>query len=425
MTRSKKVSEVGAVRPAISAKARTFKRSISPVRQIMSFADSNYIRSLGINPDDLISYAGGWVNHAAPEELREAYREIAADDALFHKSGAYSHTLGDIEFKEAVVKFEKHVYGKNDLDPSQVSVSLGGTQAAMALFEVILDPGDKVLLLDPSYCNYPTQLVTGIPDVKILRFPVLDERTWEYRPDSRIEGIRKYIDEHRPKVVLLISPDNPTSQVLSQAFVTAVLDAVTEIGSYLVMDFAYKEIVFNNAYPEYFSWGPRDNFISVRSNSKWCRGLGRRLGWLEAPPFVVEAIESIQNSTILSPDTLHQMAMTRYVNKAIEAGTLLPYLRNTNALYQKAAQRTVESITTLLGFPALEPAGGLFTCMPVGTDGGQFVKDVLTNAGVLFVPGWGFGRTVNNAVRVSYGPLVNDLDKITLGFERVAKYLGR
>jgi len=66
------------VKPNISAKANKFKRLISPVRQIMSYADPNYIKNIGINPEDLISFAGGWVNHQAPKELQKAYEEIAA-----------------------------------------------------------------------------------------------------------------------------------------------------------------------------------------------------------------------------------------------------------------------------------------------------------------------------------------------------------
>ena len=78
--------------------------------------------------------------------------------------------------------------------------------------------------------------------------------------------------------------------------------------------------------------------------------MGRRLGWIEAPEFVVEAIESIQNSTILCPDMMHQMAMTRYIDTAIKNNTLLPYIMNVNKQYQIAAGETVASINKNLGF---------------------------------------------------------------------------
>jgi aspartate/methionine/tyrosine aminotransferase len=413
------------MKPQISAKAEHFKHAISPVRQIMSYADSNYIRSLGIDASNLISYAGGWVNHRAPEPLREAYQDLVSDVTLFHGSGAYPHTLGNREFKEAVVVFEQHVYGMTDLGVEQIGVGVGATQLASDLFEVLLNPGDRVLFLDPSYCNYPTQLTATIPKIEILRFPVLDPQTWVYDPDQRTPDLCAYIRAQRPKVVMLISPDNPTGQVLSQSFVSAVADAVTEIGSVLVIDFAYKELVFGTTTPEYFAWGPTDNFIALRSNSKWCRGLGRRLGWVEAPTFVVEALESAQNSSILAPDMLHQMAMTRYVRAAVEADSLRPYLESTRALYAAAAARMMVAIETHLGLPALTPTGGLFTCVSVGRAGDVFVTDVLQQCGVLFVPGWGFGETLVNAVRVSFGPLVLNPDLIEEGIRKVGGSLSR
>ncbi|MEI6246849.1 MAG: pyridoxal phosphate-dependent aminotransferase, partial [Acidobacteriota bacterium] len=345
------------MKPRLSTRAEQSLNSISPVRQIMSYADSNYIRSLGIDAGNLISYAGGWVNHRAPEELRAAYQRIANDPAAFHAAGAYPHTLGNREFKEAVIAFESHVYGMRGLSVDQIAVGVGSTQLARNVFEILLNPGDAVLMLDPSYCNYPTQLTASIPDVRLIQFPVLDPDTWAYTPDERIPALCRVIAEQRPKVVMLISPDNPTGQVLSHAFVSAVRDAVADVGGVLVMDFAYKELVFNDAYPEYFAWGPSDNFVALRSNSKWCRGLGRRLGWIEAPEFIVTAMESAQNSTILAPDMLHQLAMTAYVAAAIDAGTLRTYLAATNVLYQTAAARMMSAIERHLGLPALTPAG--------------------------------------------------------------------
>ena len=407
----------------ISEKAKKFRRTISPVREIMSYADPDYIRAIGLDPVDLISFAGGWVNHRAPKELREAYVEISLDNDLFHKSGGYPPTLGDIDFKKAVIEFEKHLYGMADLSVSQIAVGLGSTQLTMDLFEVLLNPRDKLLLLDPSYCNFPTQVITGIREVEILRYPVLDQETWEYTADSKADDFYQFILKNRPKVILLISPDNPTSKVLSDKFIESALKAATEVGSFLVIDFAYKEIVFDDAYPKYFSWGPKNNFISLRSNSKWCRGLGRRLGWIEAPEFVIEAMESIQNSTILCPDMLHQMAMTKYITESIANGTLTNYVRDVKRQYKIAAEQMLESIRNNLAYPVLEPEGGLYTCMKVNMDGAKFVEDVLKGSGVLVVPGRGFGGTLRNAVRISYGPLVNDVEKIRIGFEKIANYL--
>jgi len=410
------------MKASISEKAAAFKRSKSPVREIMSYADPKYVKKLGFEPSDIISFAGGWVNHRAPEDLQESYREIIGDDSLFHLSGGYPPTLGTNDCREALVEYEKHLYGMENLGANQIAIGVSSTQLLYDLFQVLLDPGDKVLLLDPSYCNYPMQIVTAM-DAHILRFPVLDVESWRYVADQKIDEFSKYVLKSNPKVVLLVSPDNPTSQILPDEFVQSALDSAREIGSFLVMDFAYKDIVFNESTPRYFSWGPNEHFLSIHSNSKWSRSLGRRLGWIEATEPIIAAMESIQNSSILCPDMLHEMALTRYINTAIEENSLKPYVREMRQKYYIAAQHTVSSIKEYLGLPCLNPQGGLYTCIKLDIDGASFVGNILSETGVLFVPGWGFGRTLRNAVRVSYGPLVNGLDAISRGLEKVGRYL--
>lgn len=406
-------------RPRLSEKATRLRRKVSPVREIMRFADPEYLQSIGVQAEGLISFAGGWVNHESPAELQEAYLEVLASPGDFHHSGSYSATLGTPAARAAVVQFERELYGMSDLASSQVVIGQSSTQLALDLFHVLLDPGDGILLLDPSYCNYPTQLLSSIPDVQLHRFSVIQDEPWAYDADSRIAALRSSILEHRPRVVLLVVPDNPTSQVLSDSFVRAALDAVREVGGFLLIDFAYKEIVFSDRLPEYFSWGPSDNYLSLHSNSKWCRGLGRRLGWIEAPEFICAALESISNSSILCPDTLHQMAFARYVEKAAADGSLVGYVGQMRRKYEAAADHSVAAIDRHLGLPRLTPQGGLYTCVKVGSNSAQYVEDVLKETGVLFVPGWGFGRTLTEAVRISYGPLVNDLDLIDEGLRRV------
>jgi len=406
----------------LSKKIEKIKRKHSPIKEIMNYGDPEYIRKFGINPEDLISFAGGWSNHKSPEKLRKAYESIVSDTEKFHSSGAYSTSIGDRDFRNTICKFEKYLYGM-ELDEKQIAVGLGSTQLTNDLFSVLLDPGDKILLLDPSYCNYPAQLVNAIPDIEIQRFSVIDQEKWEFNADDKIEEFSNYILKNKPKIVMLVSPDNPTSKILSHKFVQAALDAVKEIDAYLVMDFAYKELVYNNVYPEYFSWSPSDNFISLRTNSKWCRSLGRRIGWIEAPEIIVEAMEFVQSSTILSPDKLHQMAFGKFINDSIEDDSLNTYLEKTRKSYKNAAEKTVEIIKKYLDFPVIQPDGGLYVFMDVKTNSAKFVETVLRKTGVLFIPGWGFGRTGTNAVRVSFGPLVDEIDKIEQGIIKISKYL--
>ena len=406
----------------LSEKARKFENEISPVSEILRYADLDYIKSIIKNPNDLISFAGGWVNHNAPEQLRDAYKTISSNIDSFHTSGGYSATLGEKEFKKAICKFEKKLYGM-EICVDEIAVGSGSTQLTMEVLSVLLDPKDKILLLDPTYVNFLPQLMVGFSDIEILRFPIIDENEWKFMADEKIDEFSNFILNEKPKIILLTSPDNPTSKVLSDEFIKKTLEAVKKVGGFLIIDFAYKELVYEDKLPSYFSWSPSDNLILLRSNSKWCRSLGRRLGWIEAPKFVINAMESIQSSTILCPDTLHQMALTKFINDSIENNMLTDYISDTKKMYKHAAKKTTDLIKQNLKFKIIEPDGGLYIFMKVDTDGQEFVQEMLKKTGVLFIPGWGFGNAGKNAVRISFGPLVNDISKIEEGIIKVSKIL--
>jgi len=411
------------MKPTISKSVSTFKCTKSPVREIMDLANPQFFKKAGLDPAEVISFSGGWVNHEAPAQLREAYAGIIRDDKRFHFSGGYSPTIGMPECKSAIVNFEQHLFGADmKLAPENIAIGCNSTQLTFNLMHIMLSPGDKLLMLDPSYCNYPSQ-VTSLDGVKLLRFPVLDVASWRYVADEKIEAFAKFIRAEKPKFILLCAPDNPTSQIPSDAFVKAALAAAQEVGAFLVIDFAYKELVWGGKFPEYFSWGPTDNFVSIHSNSKWCRGLGRRLGWVEGPVEIIEALEAVQGSSILCPDSLHQMALVDYVKSAIASDSIKPYVRATAKLYEAAARRTVAATAEHLQLPCLEPQGGLYTVVRTGKESSAFTRRLLEKTGVIFVPGWGFGETLKNAVRLSYGPLVHHLDKIDAALQRVGKFL--
>lgn len=422
------------MKPSLSRIVRQQIERPSPIRQIMKMADRKNIINMGLDPENVISFGGGWVNHEAPERLREIYREIAEDELLFHRSGGYSATAGDMETREALADMERHLFGM-DIDAGNIIVGEGSTQLTNDVLRTIADPGDGIVLLDPTYANYEGQLIysTGEDvgdaiEAKIYRLRAMDTDAWEFMPDvdDAVERLKKLYSSRKPKVIMFPAPDNPTSQIPPEEFAKAALDLSMDYGGYLVLDFAYKTQVFGEL-PKYFSWSPKEheNLINILSNSKWGRGLGRRLGWVEASEDVIAGMERTQQVSILCPDTLHQMAITRYITEALQDGSLKRYLEKVRKEYKKAADITIDAIDKYLGMRRLVPEGGLYTVMDVGMDGDDFVPEVLKNTGVLFIPGGGFGSTLKNAVRISYGPLVNDTEKITEGIKRVAEYLNK
>ncbi|MDX1388951.1 MAG: aminotransferase class I/II-fold pyridoxal phosphate-dependent enzyme, partial [Acidobacteriota bacterium] len=98
------------------------------------------------------------VDHEAPEALREEYERIAADPGTFHGLGAYSPTRGLPRLREALLQLDRALYATPSLGPEHVLVGASSTQLTFSLFLALLDPGDRVVLFDPTYANIPPQL---------------------------------------------------------------------------------------------------------------------------------------------------------------------------------------------------------------------------------------------------------------------------
>jgi aspartate/methionine/tyrosine aminotransferase len=138
---------------------------------------------------------------------------------------------------------------------------------------------------------------------------------------------------------------------------------------------------------------------------------------------VIDAVERVQQCSLLCPDTLSQHAMTRYLAQAIDDGSLRAYVDATNALYTEAARVTCAAVDEHLTRPRLDPMGGLYTVVDVGTDADEFVPRALRATGVLVVPGGGFGPSLKTGIRISFGPLVNTPGKIVEGLERLGRWM--
>jgi aspartate aminotransferase len=256
---------------------------------------------------------------------------------------------------------------------------------------------------------------------------VLDTDSWTYfsNPADILDRIEAALGEHRPKLLLFSSPDNPTGRMVPDDAFEEIVAMAARHDCIVAVDYAYRAQYFTPDPPDHFSASPaaHDNLVAIHSNSKWCRGLGRRLGWAFARPELIEALSLVQQSIILCPDTFHQEALARYFDAALSDGSLTEYLESSRRDYAHAAAHMTGCLEDHLRMPYLEPQGGLYSVVDVGEDADAFVREVLAATGVIFVPGGGFGDTLARAIRISFGPLVNDLDRMEEGFKRVRAFL--
>ena len=414
----------------------------SAIRSMMKFGDERNIRAMGLDPKDVISFGGGWVGHHAPERLREIYAEIGNDVAAFHQTGAYPPIPGVPACRRELARMDEVLYGVKATEKN-VIVGQSSTELTHDLMRTILNCGDDVILLDPTYVNYYGQLVFAVtnwrlckerghierlvPDAEVAYVRSFDPISWSFMPDvdKAIGEMEQAFKLHKPGAVLIASPDNPTGQIVPQKFMEAVMELCQKNNTYFVIDYAYKEQCFVDDPPEYFSWSPAEfeNLVLIYSASKFFRSLGRRLGWVVASEKLVEGMETMLTYSLLSADNMHQMAMAQYLEETIDNGNLRKYFNDINESYMNAARITIDSIDEYIGLRRTEPQGALYVAMEVGEDGEKWAEETLRNTGVIFIPGFGFGESLRNGVRVSYGPLVEKTDKISEGLKRVGEYV--
>lgn len=403
--------------------------SFSTIQKIMKMAEKRNIVKMGFNPNDVISFGGGWCNHFTPESLREIYIDIINDKELFHKSGRYSPIIGDYHCRKQICEFEREIYHLRGLQPSNILLGHSSTQLFHDIIRVLCDPGDSICVMDPTYANYINSIKCAVPGSKLRFIPALDVKSWKYLsdPESSLEILKNYCS-NGVKVFVIPVPDNPTSQIPEDSFLRSSLEILDDYKGFLVLDFAYKALWFDRM-PKCFSWSSSEfsNLISLHSNSKWLSSLGRRLGWIEANKNIISGLEKINESVLLSPDTLHSIATAKFLEKTIGDNSLKDYIDKTRKLYKETADVMIKPIDDKLFWKRLSPMGGLYICCPTPNDKNpvSFVEEVFRATGVLIIPGLGFGPSMEKAVRFSYGSICYDHGKIEEGMERIEDYLNR
>jgi aspartate/methionine/tyrosine aminotransferase len=412
--------------PPLSTLVEQTLSGLSPIQTIMKMAEERNIKHLGLDPEKIISFGGGWCNHNAPPLLQQIYQNICKDTHQFHQSGRYSAILGDHSCRQQLAQYENQIFHIKHITPENICLGHSSTQLFHDSIRTLINPGETISVLDPTYANYFNAIKCALPDSSINYIPALDTTNWTYlqNTEDALEKLKQAC-ANKTRLLVIPVPDNPTSQIPSNTFIKGCYEILEDTNGFLLLDFAYKTLYFTTP-PPCFSWSPNDkpNLISLHTNSKWLSSLGRRFGWVEAHPTIIKGIEKINESTLLSADTLHSMATAQFLKTTLQQKTLHDYITKTRNLYEKTAKILTQSIEKYLGWPYLAPQGGLYTCSP--TPNNQFSVDysesLLKKTGVLVIPGNGFGPSMTHAIRLSYGPLCYNHEAIIEGIERIAHY---
>jgi N-succinyldiaminopimelate aminotransferase len=293
----------------------------------------------------------------------------AAIAALNAGENQYAPLAGVPPLREAIREHQRAYYG---LEPEDVLVTFGATEAIAAALLALCEPGDEVVVLEPYYDSY----AACISFAGATRRPVtLRPPHFALEPESLNAAIGP-----RARVLLLNSPHNPTGRVLTRAELELVAGACTEHDLTCLSDEVYEHIVYDGEHvPPATLPGMAERTLTISSVGKSFSFTGWKIGWCSGPAELVAATRTVkQYLTFAGGTPLQHAAAAALRLPAIHLETLRDDLR--------ARRDQLCAGLTDAGLNPLIPAGTYFVNADVGTDAVAFCRLLLERCGIVAIP---------------------------------------
>lgn len=335
----------------------------------------------------------------------------AAQQAIACGANGYTSSLGIAPLREAIATFCHDRYGVS-LDPRRVVVTTGSSAALGMLCDLLLNPGDTLLLSDPGYpCNANFVYRCGATPIRI---PVTQEKN--YQPD--IGDLERYWQDSTAGL-LVASPSNPTGDMVDRATLAALYDGVNARGGAFIVDEIYHGLCYNDEAP-FSALNLGDDAYVINSFSKYFGMPGWRLGWMVVPERALDAIRIMTQNFFISPPTVAQHAALA----AFHPESLAIFDKRRTEL--QARRDFLVPALRELGFSIHHPPAGAFYIYAnidrFGDDCEKFCWDLLDSAGISITPGTDFGHfNARSHVRFSY--TAEPLERLREAVDRLTRVL--
>ena len=360
----------------------------SVIRQVFDRALPGSI-NLGLGEPDL----------PTPDIIRQA-----AVKAIINEQNGYTSHAGLPALRAKVANDYPYLDGK----PERVIITAGSQEALYLALLALVDDGDEVLLPNPGFVAYPTIVRMAGGTATFYRLP--RETGFAFDHDEFRRALTP-----RTKVVVCISPSNPTGRVLTNDDLASIADAIKDHGAYLISDEIYRELYYGAEKPETLS-NYYDRTIVISGLSKSMSMTGWRLGWLCGEEPVVQAALVLHGYVTTCASAVSQKASL--VAWTDEAETARAGFRET---FRARRDHLLGLIESELGLQAVTPDGAFYTMLDVSRYGPSMrVAEALLNERVVTVPGAAFGSESEGFLRVSF---CADHETLADGVQRIKRGL--
>ena len=356
--------------------------------------------------DDVISLSVGEPDFHTPWHIREAGIE-----SLEKGRTSYTPNRGFLRLRAEISNFlERHYTVKYD-PQTEILVTVGGSEAIDLGVRSLINPGDEVLIPEPSFvCYVPiTEMAGGVPVII------------ETKPENKFRLTAQELEEKitdRTKLLIMPYPNNPTGAVMRRADLKAVAEIVKKYDLMVLSDEIYSELTYGETSHVSFAEieGMQERTVVVNGFSKAFAMTGWRLGYAMGPKEIVGQMTKLHQYGIMSAPTTSQYAAI----EAMKNGD--GDIENMREQYDMRRRLIVDGFNRM-GLPCFEPEGAfyVFPCVKsTGLSSEEFCERLIYAERVAVVPGDAFGDCGEGFVRVSYS---YSIKHITEALSRIEHFL--
>ena len=367
------------------------------------------VANAGLGIPDVLAFWFGESDEVTPESVRSA-----AAESLLRGETFYSHNLGLAELREALRAYTAGLHG--DPGPDRIVVTSSGVTALMTAMQLLIDPGDEVVVVAPVWPNLPAQ--PEILGARVARVPLAPDSSGIWRLD-----LQRLISAVTPStgVLLLNAPNNPTGWTMTRDEQRMLLEHCRRTGTWIVADEVYDRVWFGvgRAAPSFLDIAsPQDRLVVVHSFSKSFLMTGWRLGWLVLPAGHLDAVgKLIEFNSSCAPVFVQRGGLAAL-------GIAEEFVPQLVARLRLGRDTLCPAFAALPGVLSGTPLGGMYAFfrVPGADDSLAFAKRLVAEQGLGLAPGAAFGAEGEGWLRWCFAS--RDPARLLAGVGRLRQAMG-
>lgn len=364
---------------------------------------------LAVDMKDCISLGVGEPDFVTPWPIREA-----AITSLKAGHTCYTSNAGDPRLRELVCQYYSCRFGV-DYDPSQALMTVGASEAIDLAFRALINPGDEILIPEPSYVSYSpgVRFAGGVP-VPIVTSA---DNGFKLTAQNIIDAITP-----RTKAILFPYPNNPTGGIMTRSELLEAVQPLLNTDIFAISDEIYAELTYGDekhcalaSLP-----GMYERTITLNGFSKAFAMTGWRLGYALAPKPILDQMLKIHQLTMLCASIISQEAGVAALEQGLEND--FAEVRKMHKEYDRRRRFLVKTFNDM-GLTCFEPRGAFYVFPSIQTTGltsDDFCEGLLWSQKVAAVPGTAFGKSGEGFIRISYA---YSMDHLMQAVERIQRFL--